>query len=114
MKEINEYLEAIAKTREKGKALCKKLVEALKPVIPDIKCTLGWAEAGIDTICLWSSSREVSIRHGDITALLRIIEEVFPELEPHFDTPYGVYLTDEEKKKVREILLKLREEDNGA
>jgi len=108
---IKNYLEAIKETEKHGRKIGQMLVKALKPIIPDIDYSLGWAEAGVDTICLWSKKHE-AIRVADEKAihLTEIIEEVFgEELRWHIDCPFGIWLLPEEARKVKEVLKRLKE-----
>jgi len=112
-KAIEEYLEAIKETEKHGRKIAQMLVKALKPIIPDIDYSLGWAEAGVDTICLWSKKYE-AIKVADEKAihLTEVIEEVFgEEFRWHIDCPFGIWLSSDTVKKVRETLERLKRED---
>jgi len=106
--DINGYIRAYEIMVRIGEKICRTLENELKKVIPDIKVQLGWEEAGADVICFISGSRAVSLKRVNTINLSRVIREVFPELEDHIDTPYGVYVTPEEAKKIKEILENLR------
>ena len=98
-----QYKDAIEKTKQAGDELGKEIVKLLKPVIPDLRYTLGWWEAGVDTLCLWSESRgAASTRGKDLTGLLEILDDCFPGF--FLDTPYGVYVTSEEEEEIRELI----------
>jgi len=110
-KAIEEYLEAIKETEKHGRKIAQMLVKALKPIIPDIDYSLGWAEAGVDTICLWSKKRE-AIRVADEKAihLTEVVEEVFgEEFRWHIDCPFGIWLPPKKAKEVKEVLKRLKE-----
>ena len=112
---LNQYIEAYNNLRDISKVIAKILNDAIEEVIPDIKYSLGWAEAGIDTISFWSNSHDVS--SCDLSFKLNcyylddIIVEIFPELKNHIDAPYGVYLTKNESDKIRQVLVELKYND---
>lgn len=119
-KEIENYNEGIAAASQGGANVIKLFVDALKPIIPDIEGNLGWAEAGIDTLCMYSRSHNVSfLTFPQIEKLHRLeeaIETVFPTLKygnSHItlDTPFGVYLNDEEYKSAITALKALNGRD---
>jgi hypothetical protein len=104
MRLIEDYLFSIKMIESVGHALGEKLVELLRPVIEDLTFHLGWEEEGIDTICFFSEShKEGYLKKGD-KFLETVIEEVFPELKLHLDTPFGIYLKGDEIQKVKRIL----------
>lgn len=105
MKMVNDYLEAIRRAQEAGEKLGELICETVKDIIPDIEFSLGWAEAGVDTLCFHSKSKK-KWREVPFDTVLR---EVFPELQFHIDTPYGVYLSQEEAEEIRKRLKALRE-----
>jgi len=106
---VSKYIKSIEDTRKYGGKICTELKNNLREVIPDIYCTLGWAEAGIDMLCLWSDSRDVSKRGlRGLVKLSNVIEDEIPELKGHIDAPYGVYLTKDEAERIRQILRRLR------
>jgi len=109
---INLYLKHLGEARIFGEKVAKTIVEALRQIIPDLEWSLGWAEAGIDTICFYSSSRDISkIGLKEVEKYVRlevVIVEVFPELEFHIDTPYGVYLKKNEVEKAKKLLEEIR------
>jgi len=103
--EIQAYNNACKETEKRGERICAILEKALKPVIPDIHCQLGWEEAGVDTICLFSDSHcaiEMEITDLCKIDLADIIKKVFPHLQ--VDTPYGVYVP---RGKEQEIIKRL-------
>ena len=108
---LDDYLEAISRTEKCGEKVGQALTQALKSVIPDIEYSIGWAEAGVDTICLWSEKYKAAnmiIDDGTIP-LREIIEEVFGEEScTYIDCPFGIWLPPDTAKKVREILEKLK------
>lgn len=98
---VKKYVSLVEELKTTGKELGEKLVEAIKPVIPDVYFTFGWEESGFDCICFWSHIRETwsllkskSLEEivKDKVSLDSVIEEVFPELERYVDCPFGVYL----------------------
>ena len=90
------------------------IAEATRVVLPDIKYSVGWHEAGIETICFFSQQgnkvfiREIVGDDSKIVDFLDVLLEVFPELVGHVDAPYGIYLYVEDANKLREVLKKLR------
>ena len=108
---VKKYLKSLQEVKKHGEEVCNVLVKNLREVIPDLECTLGWSEAGVDTICLWSDARDVRTlgieRAFKMKRLGKIIEDEMPELRGHLDTPYGVYVTDEEAERIRRILRKI-------
>ena len=107
---VESYVEAIKETMKWGHVIGRAIVEAVKPTIDDIGYSLGWAEAGVDTICFWSRKRDVSSVgiSRDYIRLETVIEQVFPELRGRVDAPYGVYLAKDEVKAVKARLEELR------
>jgi len=107
-----EYVEACKLVEERGEKLAKALAEVIKEVVPDIEWSLGWAEAGADTICFYSDSRcamSISLKElGKYEPLSSVVKEVFPELVCHVDDPFGVYLTKEEAEKLRKLLREVK------
>ena len=106
---INDYIKAIELVKQRGEEIAEKICEAVSDIIPDISYTLGWAEAGIDTICFWSDKRDTGSKYHNGERFEEIVEEVFPELSGYVDTPFGVYLTESEAEKVKEKLEELKE-----
>jgi len=110
---IKKYRSHLEKANAYGRIIGTALVDALKTIVPDIDFTIGWTEAGVDTICLWSDSHDVQHKKWykrRYTRLESLIVEIFPELERHVDTPFGVFLDPEEADRARSALEKLRGE----
>lgn len=106
---IEKYVEAIRRTEEWGNIVGQMLVDALRPVIPDIEYSLGWAEAGIDTICLWSEKyKALNVVDKEAEDLVLIVKEVFPELVWRIDCPFGILLPPDVAERVREALEELK------
>jgi len=107
---VDMYVELIDCMEKVAKELGETLVHILKPIIPDIRYSVGWAEAGADVVCLWSESRDVNkvscedVSKGKYVSLRQVIVSVIPELRGHIDCPYGIYITPEEAEKIRKIL----------
>ena len=99
---VDKYKDLCKQTEKAGTKIGKTICELLKPVIPDIRYSLGWEEKGINTICFWSKKGDVDDKEH-YYRLMEVIEEAFPELEGYIDTPFGVYLTKEDVKKIKEI-----------
>lgn len=90
---IDEFLSDIERLEQSAHKLGKKLVKILKPFIRDIEYSIGWEEAGIDTICLWSKSRNrLSIKIDNYIPFEMIVEEIMPELSLYIECPFGVYV----------------------
>jgi len=109
---IEKYIEAIRKTEEWGNIVGQMLVDALSTIIPDIEYSLGWAEAGVDTICFWSETYKVGNvdleRLEEQERLADIIGEIFDGLTWHVDCPSGVWLPPDVAERVRKALEELR------
>lgn len=75
-------------------------------MIPDIEFTVGWWEAGVNTICFYS--RSLSERLTGI-CLASVVSKVFPELADMVDAPYGAWMTRALAEQVEDRLRKLRE-----
>ena len=105
---IKDYLGSLQKAEISGRIIGEKICDAVREIIPDIKFSLGWEEAGIDTICFYSKefSSRIEGKHFDW-----IVGEVFPELEFHVDAPFGIRLTNEEAKLVKKKLEELRKSE---
>lgn len=111
---IEDYTDAIIQVEMRGSKLARLICKTVKSVIPDIEWSLGWAEAGIDTICFWSDSH--SINTADYRECVRfedILASVFPELQDYIDTPFGIYLTEQEAEKVKTELKRLKNKKEG-
>jgi len=109
---IKNYLLSIKMVEATGRALGEKLVELLKPLVKDLSFTLGWNESGTDTICFFSRTHQRgSLKNGD-EFLETVIEEVFPELKLHVDTPFCVYLRSDEIQGAKRILEEWRAQEN--
>jgi len=91
--------------------LGREICLAVAPVIK-LDFSLGWEEAGPDTLCFWCPGRRVldvkldDVQKGKYVRFAEIVEEVFPELK--VDTPYGVYVTRDEARRIRAALKRLR------
>ena len=109
---VDLYLKGLNDVRNTGEKLATMLCNVIKKVLPDIEWSLGWAEAGIDTICFYSNSRyvlKVSLTKAlEMVRLEDVIKEVFPELRGHVDCPYGVYLTVDEAERLKELLQEVK------
>jgi len=109
MEMVKNYLRAIEKVQAEALVLAWQLAAALKQVIPDIDVTFGWTGIDKDILCFHSAThRKLPSTFGENILLDNVIREVFPDL-PVF-TPKGVWLTKKEAKKIRKILLKLKED----
>ena len=110
---IKKSMSLIDDLEKTNKKIAKTIVKTLKDIIPDIDYSIGWYEYGIDTICFYSKSKDVTNGiEGKSEELRRIIEEVFSDTYPlQFDCPYGIYLNDKEAKMVRDKLIKLKDKN---
>lgn len=108
LKKINRYLRCIKEATELGEEIGQSICDALKPIIPDLDYSVGWTEAGVDTICFWSKSHQ-KIRSKFDKSLEYLIEKVFPELEGYIETPFGVILSAKEAEEAFKLLTKLRD-----
>jgi len=107
------YSQAVVATAEAGEKFGKALVELLKPVIPDLRFTVGWAEGGIEELCLWSDSRDVVtskvLEKGAplYIQLDRVLGACFRDAvawPAYIDCPFGVYVTEDEAKRIGTII----------
>ena len=110
LQQSNTLLEKIEKINER---IAKIIVKELKDIIPDLEWSIGWAEAGIDTICFYSDTYDVIniIRkdNHNYIALVDIIEEVFSRFSSlMIECPSGIYLPGDKAQSVRERLKKLK------
>ena len=107
------YDEHVVEAQKWGKIVVKMLQELLRTVIPDIEITLGWEEAGIEAVVIWSSSisngREVSLEEE--IPIDKILKEYFEPKGFYFDE-MDVWLTEEEAQQVREKLEEALSEKN--
>jgi len=102
MSMIEQYLFALRMAKEAGKALGEKLAELLRPVV-DLTFALGWEKGNPSVISFFARDRGVFQDKGSIL-LESVITEVFPELVFHIDSPFGIFLDDDEAQKAKEIL----------
>jgi len=109
MEVAEEYREAIIKADKVGRELAEMICEIIRPIIPDIDWSLGWAEAGIDTICFWSESRKNPRQWEEGMRFLdAVLSEVFEGID--FDCPFGVWITEEEAEEIKRMLKEVRDE----
>lgn len=106
---IKEYLDAIRKAYSLGRQIADKLVEAIKPIIPDIE--YDEASSCADLIFLSSEDRGSAylyrnIGRKPILPLYTVIEEAFPELKNYIDSE--AWVTEEEAEKLKQILLHIK------
>lgn len=108
-----EYKEACKYTEKCAEKIGKWLVKVCKPVIEDITYSVGSVDAGIETISFYSRKRDVvealsfdRIERNKMVYFVDLVATVIPELKGFIETPYGIYLTNEEAKKIKKILLK--------
>ena len=108
---IQLYNNAIQFAEEQGKKIGKMIADTLKPLIPDMTYSVGWAEGGVDLICFWSDENNIcAIDPNDLRkyrSLEDIIREVFPELAESVDA-HGIYLPEDKAERAIELLKKLR------
>jgi hypothetical protein len=109
----DEYIKSCKYTEKIANQIAQMIVEACKPIIKDMKYSIGWQEAGIDTICFYSETH--IIKPSEIRSIeekirfIEVIQETFPELSElwaHIDTPWGFWLTKEEAEQIKQLLLK--------
>ena len=109
---IQLYNNAIQFAEEQGKKIGKMIADTLKPLIPDITYSVGWAEGKVDEICFWSDENNIcTIDPHDLSKyrpLEDIIREVFPELAERIDAYHGIYLPEDKAERAKELLKKLR------
>ena len=72
-------------------------------ILPELKAQLAWTECGIDTICLFDETHDSYTDDANIL-LEDVIRGVFPNIGFHIDSPYGVFISIKEAKKIKELL----------
>jgi len=105
---IKKYNRQLSEFKETASNIGELICQALMPIIPDIRYSLGGHESGVDKICFWSEMHGAgahSYTHWDLDCTL---PEVFPEIKNNFETPVGLYLSKDEAQKAREALLQLK------
>jgi len=106
---IMYYKNGIGNAVAAGHIIGEMICTAIEDIIPDIDYSLGWAEAGIDTICFWSNSHQVfTSDYENKVRFEELIIEVFPELEYNIDTPFGIYLDKDEAEQIKNKLCELK------
>jgi len=107
LKQADKKLKEAEKLNRK---IAEILVAELKDIIPDLKYTIGWAEAGIETICLYSDKFDLKSLDEDYEFLDWTIEEALPEFKKtlSIQSPFCAYISKEEAEKIKEKLKKLR------
>jgi len=110
---IAKYLKHLEEATRLGEEIGKAICDALKPVIPDLKCKVGTYIGDVDVIYFSSEKYGWSWdKHRKWDKVLEwLIVEVFPELEGHVDS--SVFLMSEEVEKVRELLFKFKKSVNA-
>lgn len=89
-----------------GRAVCSHL----ENVISDLEYSVGWEEAGADTICFFSRSGEKchpKLQDSEDTAQYRHFEDVCKAILPELnvETPFGIWVTAEQASEMRNILV---------
>ena len=107
---INTYIHSMERMVAAGHVVGEAFVKELKTVISDISYSLGWEEAGADTLCFHSKTHSAHTVMGSRIdfSLEDLITEIFPELAYHIETPFGVYLKEDEVDKVRDALKRVK------
>jgi len=85
-----------------GRTICS----CLSCIILDIDYSVGWEEAGVDTVCFYSKSRQL-IRTKENKELIRL-EDILDEVLGgcRIETPFGIYVTSQEAEEIKAILRK--------
>lgn len=117
---IQQFWRACSELRALNKAIGQAIVDALRDIIPDLEHSVGWAEAGVDTICFFSKSRSYtaipednprSAGYVDLTDIIVEIDDTCFDSANRLcfmiDTPFGVYLKKHEAEMARQRLLRL-------
>jgi len=109
-----EFTQLLKRVYELNEVLGEALVKALKNVLPDIRHSVGWMEAGVECIALFSQTgQRADFFDPDVVSLHSIIEEELVKplssqgIELTIDTPFGIYIRKDKAEKVRENLRKL-------
>ena len=95
-----EFYGALDVAETAGEKLGNRILELLKPVLPGLEFGLGWAEAGIDTLCFSSNLYYASATRR--VGLSGILYEFIKDVD--IKCPYGVYATSEQAEQIRRIL----------
>jgi len=93
-----------------GEELCGLFADALRSVVPDIKC----ADDSYGDIMLDSDARSafVMLEHnGEIVSIEDVIKKVFPELRGYEGIMCDVFFTEEEAEKAVQVLERIRNEE---
>ena len=128
---IKKYVESCRSAVRYGEQIAEFLADIIRNVVSDIDWSVGWYEAGINTICFYSKSKDVwivskmtrklqeetgkdyiecseTVLREKVVRLEDVIYMVFPELKFHIECPYGVYLTKEEAERLKKLLLEAK------
>lgn len=119
---LNEY-------RIIAEEIAKAISDAIKDVV-EVEWSLGWYEAGIDTICFYKKensdiNNKNNIKNANnmdnevyndnsFVEFMDIVEKVFPDLKYSDEkpmtiyTPYGIYLSKSVAEEVERRLIQLR------
>jgi len=115
MKNINElakeYDELCEKARSCAEEIGRWIVDACKPVVKDIKYSVGSIEYGTETISFYSKKRNVVEKFAsddtirkNLVNFEKLIETIIPALEGHIEAPYGIFLTQEEADTISALI----------
>lgn len=110
---LQNYLVAKMALEKSASELGEAITKIIRDVTGiDIYYTLGWYEAGMETICFWCGDRSAVRALNDDSfeeSLYSVLLDVFGDDKFYFDTPSGVHLTKEEAKKLRTALKAFRD-----
>lgn len=108
-----KFSDVVKEAEQLNDELGRMIVDALKPIIPDLENSVGWQEAGVDCIALLSDNRRNHHFDDDYISLDALIwKEIISPLEEKgiqifVDTPFGVYVHRDEVEEVRKRLREL-------
>jgi len=111
------YSQAVVATVAAGEKFGKALVELLKPIIPDLRFSIGWQDGGMEGLFLWSESRHVDAipEEGPFSvALDAVLGACFRDAvawPAYIDCPFGVYVTEDEAKRIGTIIKGAKDAD---
>lgn len=109
---VCQYDEDVKRVLDTARKLGSMLTEILREVVPDIVFSIGWEEGGVDSLCFYSRSKAVLGSDNKEDDLELVLSEVFRKYcfggkSPRFiiECPFGVYVTEDEAKRIEEILI---------
>ena len=104
-KELVEIDDELYKIEDKLNRIASKMAKVISEVLDEkITYSIGWAEAGIETICFYLEHPKRK-RYAECfleSVLHKLYSNKLKEIE--FDAPFGVYITKEEAEELKRRL----------